>query len=55
MQKIVILLVVAVAVGFGGWALVLTSGVFDISLEELRAKYETPSSQYIEIDGVEIH
>ena len=55
MQKIVILLLVVAAAGFGVWALMLTSGAFDISLEELRAKYETPSSQYIEIDGVEVH
>lgn len=43
------------AVGFGGWALLLTSGVWDISLEDLRAKYETPTSKYVELDGMEIH
>lgn len=47
-------LVIAV-VGFGGWAILLTSGIWDISLEDLRAKYETPASQYIELDGMEIH
>ncbi len=48
-------LVIVSAVGVGIWALLLTSGAFDISLEELRAKYETANSQYIEFDGVEIH
>ncbi len=53
--KVIVGVIAVVAAGFGLWALLLTSGTFDISLEELRAKYETPASQYQEIDGVEIH
>lgn len=54
-RKIIISLLGIGALGFGVWALLLTSGVWDISLEDLRAKYETPSSKYVELDGVEIH
>lgn len=48
---------IAVVIGaaFGGWLLLLTNGAFDISIEDLRAKYETPNSQYIDLDGVEVH
>ena len=53
--KIIAAVFVLAATGFGLWALLLTSGAFDISLEELRAKYETPASQYLDIDGVEVH
>ncbi len=53
--KSVGLLVLAAAAGFGIWVLMLTNGAFDISLEDLRAKYELPNSQYIELDGVEVH
>ena len=53
-KKIAVVVVVA-AIGVAVWALILTSGFFDISLEDLRAKYETPASKYIELDGMEIH
>ena len=46
---------VLATMGFGVWAWMLTSGIFDISLEDLRSKYETPESQYIVLDGVEVH
>lgn len=55
MIKVFAGLVVVAAAGFGVWALLLTSGTWDISLEELRAKYETPSSKYVTLKGVEIH
>jgi len=45
----------AVAAGFGVWVLLLTNGAFDMPLEDLRAKYELPNSQYMELDGVEVH
>ncbi|MFL2770418.1 MAG: alpha/beta fold hydrolase [Rhodospirillaceae bacterium] len=40
---------------FAIWALLLTSGFWDITLDELRAKYNTPASNYALLDGVEIH
>ncbi|MDG2244048.1 MAG: alpha/beta hydrolase [Rhodospirillaceae bacterium] len=43
------------AIGTGIWAILLTSGVYDISIEDLRAKYETPASKYVELDGIDIH
>lgn len=48
-------LVIAAAAAVGIWVYMLTSGGFAISLEDLRAKYETPDSKYITLDGVEIH
>lgn len=48
-------LALAAAVGFGVWVLMLTSGAFDMPLEDLRAKYELPNSQYIELDGIDVH
>ncbi len=47
--------VILAAGGFGIWLWMLTSGGFDISLEDLRAKYETPDSKYIMLDGIEVH
>lgn len=36
-------------------ALALVSGLFNFSLEELRAQFTKPESQFVEIDDVEIH
>jgi pimeloyl-ACP methyl ester carboxylesterase len=47
--------VILAALGVGIWLWMLTTGAFDISLEDLRAKYETPESKYIELDGIEVH
>lgn len=46
---------ITIAIGFGIWIWLLTSGAFDISIKELRSKYETSESKYINLDGVEIH
>jgi len=48
-------IVIAAAAAAGIWLYMLTSGGFDISLEDLRAKYEMPDSQYITLDGIDIH
>ncbi|MGF7156350.1 alpha/beta fold hydrolase [Novosphingobium gossypii] len=45
---LVLLAVIALAVS-------ARSGMFAISLEDLRAKYQEPSSRYVRIDGVELH
>ena len=55
LTKAIFGLIIAAAAGFGVWALLLTTGVFDIALEDLRVKYETPASQYIELDGIDVH
>lgn len=53
--KAILAVVGLAAIGFGGWAFLLTSGTFDISLEDLRAKYETDSSKYMNLAGVDVH
>jgi pimeloyl-ACP methyl ester carboxylesterase len=54
-SKSIISVVAIAAIGTSIWALLLTSGIYDISLDELRAKYETPASKYVELDGMDIH
>lgn len=55
LRKSILILLGVAFLGVGGWALLLTSGFWDISLADLRAKYETPASKYVELDGMEIH
>jgi len=58
MQNIIRILAATAGLGAAAlvvWAFLLTSGAFDISLKELRAKYETPESKYIEFDSFQVH
>jgi len=45
---------VVVAVAIIGYT-VFTSGMLEISVEELKTKYQLPNSQFMDIDGVELH
>lgn len=55
LRKIIVGMVAFVTVGlFGGW-LVLSQGWLEIPLSELEAKYTTPDSRWIDIDGIRVH
>ncbi|HWU01575.1 MAG TPA: alpha/beta hydrolase [Novosphingobium sp.] len=43
-----------VVLAAAGWAALALAGAFSISLPELRARYGTPASRYVMVDGVEL-
>jgi len=49
------IIIFVLAAAFSGAAAASAVEVRQLSLEELKAKYELPNSQYIDIDGVKIH
>ena len=55
MKKIIsIALGVVVVAAIIGYT-ILTSGMLEISMEELQTKYKLPNSEFMDIDGVQIH
>ena len=53
--KIVVILLIILIFGAALGLWYLTSGGRDISLSDLRAKYEVDQSEYVNLDGVLIH
>lgn len=54
-MKLLALLIACLLIGASAYVLALVSGAFDLSIEELEAKYKTPQSKFIDIDGVRVH
>jgi pimeloyl-ACP methyl ester carboxylesterase len=54
-MKIILGLVVALALAAGGVLLAARSASAPVTLAELEAKYRTPDSRFIDIDGIRVH
>ena len=54
-MKYIYTALIASTVLFGGGIIVLKSGILDISLLDLRSKYQTAESKFVDLDGIEIH
>ena len=50
-----ILIAIAIAIALALSLVAVRSGLFEISLEDLRAKYSTSDSRFMDIDGVRVH
>src|SRR4051812_17775852 len=53
--KLLAVLIVLGAIAAGAGYVALTTGMLEIPIAELKAKYELPNSKFMDIDGIQVH